>query len=333
VSRDLAIDLGASRTRVYAKGHGVVLDEPSVIAMDSRSKQVMEIGNASWAMVGKSPEPIVAVRPLRHGVVGDVATTERMIRLLLNRSGVSRMGRSRVLLAVSSSITKVECRALLEATRRAGASSVYVIEQPIAAAIGAGVPVHEPIGTMVVDAGGSTSESAVMSVGGMVSQDSVRFGGIDLDEAIQAYVRKEYGIAIGDRVAEDLKIAIGSAAPFEGETKAEVSGRDVDSGKPKAVVLSPEEIRRVAEEFVQQVMNSAARCLGSCPPELAQDIISEGICLVGGSALFPGLAERLSETTSVPVRVLRSPDRCIVNGAGICLESFDAFRGFYTGIG
>jgi rod shape-determining protein MreB len=330
MARDLAIDLGTANTLVYARGKGIVLNEPTVIALNSRSHDVLAVGQEAWQMIGRTPGYIVAVRPLRQGAITDFEITEKMIRLLLHRCGVSRLNRPRVLICVPSAITSVERRAVREAARRAGASAVYLIEQPIAAAIGAGLAIHEPIGNMVVDVGGGTSEMAVISLGGAVALQAIRCGGFDMDAAIQGYIRREYGVAIGDRTSEEIKLAIGSAAPFDGEMKAEVRGRELMTGMPKTIVLSPDEVRRAVEDQVRQIIQSAVGCLGEAPPELAQDIIFQGIHLVGGGSLLRGLARRLADDTAVPVHLVDMPLECVVLGAGRCLESFGTLQKLFV---
>jgi len=330
VARDLAIDLGTANTLVYARGKGIVLNEPTVIALNSRTQEVLAVGHDAWQMIGRTPGYIVAVRPLRQGAITDFDVTERMIRLLLQRCGVSRLNRPRVLICVPSAITAVERRAVREATHRAGASAAYLIEQPMAAAIGAGLAIHEPIGNMVVDVGGGTSETAVVSLGGVVASAAIRCGGFDIDAAIQGYVRREYGVAIGERTAEEIKLAIGSAAPFSGEVKAEVRGREVMTGMPKTVVLSPSELRGAIEDQVHQILDAAVGCLGDAPPELAQDIITQGVHLVGGGALLRGMARRLADATAVPVHLVEMPLECVALGAGRCLDSFDTLRELFV---
>jgi rod shape-determining protein MreB and related proteins len=326
MARDLAIDLGTANTLVYARGKGIVLNEPTVIALNTRTQDVLAVGQDAWQMIGRTPGYIVAVRPLRQGAITDFDITERMIRLLLQRCGVSRINRPRVLICVPSAITSVERRAVKEAAHRAGASSAYLIEQPMAAAIGAGLSIHEPIGNMVVDVGGGTSETAVISLGGVVACRAIRCGGFDIDASIQQFVRREHGVAIGERTAEEIKLAIGSAAPFSGEVKAEVRGRELMTGMPKTVVLSPHELRVAVEDQVHQIIAAAVGCLGDAPPELAQDIIAEGVHLVGGGALLRGLARRLANETAVPVHLVDTPLECVALGAGRCLESFDALH-------
>jgi rod shape-determining protein MreB and related proteins len=326
MSRDLAIDLGTANTLVYARGKGIVLNEPTVIAMDSRSKGVLAIGEEAWQMIGRTPGYIVAVRPMRAGAITDFEVTERMLHVLLRRVGVGRLSRPKVLICVPSAITAVERRAVREATRSAGASACYLIEEPIAAAIGAGLDIHEPIGSMVVDVGGGTSEMAVISLGGLVAKRAIRCGGFDLDASVQSYVRAKYGVAVGERTAEAVKLAIGSAAPFEDEPEAEVRGREVATGLPKTVLLSAAEVRSAVEDQINQIVDAAASCLGDAPPELAQDIIFEGIHLTGGGALLRGLSERLAEATSVPVHLVDMPLECVALGAGKCIESFDKLQ-------
>ncbi len=329
MARDLAIDLGTANTLVYARGRGIVLNEPTVIALNSRSQDVLAIGHEAWQMIGRTPGYIVAVRPLRQGAITDFDITERMIRLLLQRCGVSRFNRPRVLICVPSAITSVERRAVTEAARRAGASEAFLMEQPMAAAIGAGLQIHEPVGNMIVDVGGGTSESAVISLGGIVAVRALRCGGFDLDAAIQLYVRRVHGIAIGERTAEELKLAIGSAGPYTDEVHAEVRGREVMTGMPRLVKLSPEEIRGAIEEQIRQIVSAAVECLGEAPPELAQDIIFQGVHLVGGGSLLRGLAKRLANETAVPVHVVDTPLECVALGAGRCLESFDSLRSLF----
>ena len=330
VARDLAIDLGTANTLVYAKGRGIVLNQPTVIALNTRTHEVLAVGNEAWKMIGRTPGYIVAVRPLREGAITDFDITERMIRLLLRRAGITKLNRPRVLICVPSAITSVERRAVKEAARRAGASTAHLIEQPMAAAIGAGLDIHEPVGNMVVDVGGGTTETAVISLGGVVASQAIRCGGFDMDAAIQQYVRHEHGIAIGERTGEEIKLAIGSALPYADEMKAEVRGREVTTGLPKTVVLSPEEVRYALREQVELIVTTVVGCLAESPPELAQDIIYEGIHLVGGGAMLRGLANRLADETEVPVHLVATPLECVVQGAGICLDSFDSLRPIFA---
>jgi rod shape-determining protein MreB len=314
---------------VYARGRGIVLNEPTVIALNSRTQDVLAMGQEAWQMIGRTPGYIVAVRPLRKGAITDFDITQRMISLLLKRAGVSRFNRPRVLICVPSAITEVERRAVEEAARGAGANGAYLIEQPMAAAIGAGLPIHEPLGNMVVDVGGGTSETAVISLGGVVALEAIRVGSFDIDASIQSYVRREYGIAIGERTAEEIKVAIGSAWATMDEVKAEVRGRDLMTGLPKTVILAPDEVRGAIEEQTSAIVESVIKCLGHAPPELAQDLILQGINLVGGGGLLSGLDRRLAEETGRPVRRVDAPLECVVLGAGKCLEELDAVRDLF----
>ena len=332
MARDLAIDLGTANTLVYSTGRGIILNEPTVIALNIQTHDVLAMGHEAWQMIGRTPGYIQAVRPLRQGAITDFDVTQRMIRLLLKRAGINRFTRPRVLICVPSAITEVERRAVEEAARRAGAAGAYLIEQPMAAAIGAGLPIHEPLGNMVVDVGGGTTETAMISLGGIVALRAIRVGSFDIDAAIQAWVRREYGIAIGERTAEEIKVAIGSAAPVDDSIKAEVRGRDLMTGLPKHIILTPEEVREAIDEQVKAIVDSVIGCLSEVPPELAQDLILQGVHLVGGGGMLAGLDMRLSQETHLPVHLVDAPLECVVLGAGKCLEAFDQLRPlFMTG--
>jgi rod shape-determining protein MreB and related proteins len=331
VARDLAIDLGTANTLVYARDRGIVLNEPTVIALNEKTQEVLAMGHDAWQMIGRTPGYIVAVRPLRKGAITDFDITQRMIRLLLKRAGVTRFNRPRVLICVPSAITEVERRAVEEAARRAGAADPYLIHQPMAAAIGAGLPIHEPLGNMVVDVGGGTTETAVISLGGIVALQAIRVGSFDIDASIQTYVRRDYGMAIGERTAEEIKLAIGSAYPVDDSVKAEVRGRDLMTGLPKTVILSPDEVRAAIDEQVSAIVDSVVQCLGQAPPELAQDLIAQGIHLVGGGGMLRGLDRRLQEETAIPVRMVDAPLECVVLGAGRCLEAFESLKVMFMG--
>ena len=302
------------------------MNEPSVIAVNSRTKKVLATGREAWQMIGRTPSHIVAVRPLRQGAITDFDVTQRMIRLLLQRVGVSRLNRPRVVICVPSAITAVERRAVTDAARGAGAADAQLIEQPVAAAIGADLPINEPIGSMVVDIGGGTTESALLSLGGVVALEAVRVGSFDIDSAVQAYVRRQYGIAIGERTAEDIKIVLGSAAPTENEVNAEVRGREMMSGLPKTIVLTPMEIRRAIEEPVAAMVDSVLSCLAQAPPELAQDLIVQGIHLVGGGGMLRGMDQRLSRETNVLVQLVQSPLEAVAVGAGRVIEHYESVQ-------
>ncbi len=328
MARDLAIDLGTANTLVYARGLGVVLNEPSVIAMDTRTRDVLAVGRRASRMIGRTPGNIVAVRPLRKGAITDFDVTQSMIKLLLNQVGVSRLNRARVVVCVPSAITPVERRAVIEAVRRAGASEARLIDQPLAAAIGANLPISEPVGSMVVDIGGGTTETAMLSMGGVVAIEAVRVGSFDIDDAIQSYLRREHGLAIGEPTAEETKLVAGSATPTPKEMGAEVRGRELVSGLPKLVTLSAEELRTAIEEPVSAMVDSAVGCLAQAPPELAQDIILRGIHMVGGGSLLRGMDTRLSRAASVRVHRVKFPLETVVLGAGKCLDNFASMAAF-----
>ena len=306
-----------------------MLNEPSVIALNSRNGEVLAMGHDAWQMIGRTPSYIVAVRPLRKGAITDFDVTQRMIRLLLQRVGVSRLNRPRVVICVPSAIPAVARRAVTEAARRAGAAAARLIEQPLAAAIGADLPIHEPIGNMVIDIGGGTSETALISLGGVVALEAVRVGSFDIDNAIQSYVRREYGIAVGERTAEEIKLVLGSAAPTADEVNAEVRGRELMSGLPKTVVLSPLEIREAIDEPVTAMVDSVLSCLAQAPPELAQDLIVQGIHLVGGGGMLKGMDSRLSGEAEVEVRLVETPLEAVVIGAGRCIESYESVQAMF----
>jgi rod shape-determining protein MreB len=331
VARDLAIDLGTANTLVYAKGHGIVMNEPTVIALNKRNGDVLAMGGEAWQMIGRTPSYIIAVRPLRQGAITDFDITQRMIRLILQRAGVNRFNRPRVVICVPSAITEVERRAVTEAARRAGAADAQLLEQPMAAAIGAELPIHEPVANMVIDVGGGTTETALISLGGIVALQAVRVGSFDIDSAIQSYVRREYGIAIGERTAEEIKIAIGSAWPIDDEVRAEVRGRDLMTGLPKTVILSKPEVREAISEPVTAIVDSVIACLGQAPPELADDLISTGMQLVGGGGMLLGLDTRISVETDIPVQLVQQPLESVVLGAGRCVEAYDDLKVMFMG--
>ena len=329
MARDIAIDLGTANTLVFEAGRGIVLNEPSVIAMNERSGEVLAVGRDAWQMIGRTPGYIVAVRPLRKGAITDFDTTQRMIRLILQRVGIGRFGKTRVLICVPSAITAVERRAVIEAAKRAGATEVRLIDQPMAAAIGAGLPIHEPVGNMIIDIGGGTSETAMISLGGVVALKALRIGSFDMDAAIQIYARRTHGVAIGERTAEEIKVAIGSAYKTGDELEAEVRGRDLTSGLPRTFIVSPEEIREALSEPVNAICESVIDCLSKAPPELAQDLIIHGIHLVGGGSLLDGFDERIASETAVQVNLVETPLEAVVLGAGKCLENYELLRSIF----
>jgi rod shape-determining protein MreB len=327
LGRDMAVDLGTANTLVYVRGRGVVLNEPSVVAVNTQNQQVLAVGAEAKRMIGRTPAHIQAVRPLKDGVIADFDITEKMLRYFIQKVHTRRfLAKPRVVVCVPSGITGVEQRAVEEATIAAGARAAYIIEEPMAAAIGAGMPIHEPIGSMVVDIGGGTTEVAVISMGGIVTATSVRVGGDELDEAIINYVKKEFSLVLGERTSEAIKVAIGSAYPMPDEMLAEIKGRDLVTGLPKTVHITAEEVRKAIEEPVNAVVDALKNTLDRCPPELAADLMDQGIILTGGGALLKGLDERLRHETGMPVRVAKDPLYCVVLGSGRCLEEFEALK-------
>ena len=324
--RDIAIDLGTANTLAFVRGRGIVLDEPTVVAMNERTGDVLAMGNEAWQMVGDGPGPLVAVRPLRHGAITDFDVTERLIKLVLSKVGLGRFMHPRALIAVSSVITPVERRAVEEAALSAGARTVHLIEEPMAAAIGAGLAIDQPRGNCVIDIGGGTTEVAVVTMGGVVASRAIRVGGFDLDDAVQRFLRKEYGLAVGERTAETIKKEIGSAHPFEDEPKAEIHGRELATGMPKTVTISANELRAACEEAVGQVAEAVRGALGDTSPELAHDVIERGMFLTGGGGLLKGMDARLTAETTIPVHVTETPLQTVCLGAGRALESLETLR-------
>ena len=321
--RDIAIDLGTANTLVFVRGEGIVASEPSVVAVDTVSGEVHAVGEEAQRMIGRTPARISAVRPLRHGVIADFEVTERMLRYFMGRVHRSRHARPRVMMCAPSGITGVERRALTEACMAAGARSVHLIEEPMAAAIGAGLPIDEPRASMVVDVGGGTSEVAVISLGGIVVSGSLKVGGYDLDEAVAGWLRSTHGLAIGETTAERVKLEVGSVAPDATDGETEVKGRDPVTGLPRQVRVTSEEMRSALEGSVAEIVVEVKTALEETPPELSSDIPQQGIVLAGGGALLRGFGERLQEETSVPVRLTESPLTCVALGAGIALDELD----------
>ena len=327
LGRDMAVDLGTANTLVYVRRRGIALNEPSVVALNTDTGQIVAVGVQAKRMIGRTPGHIVAVRPLKDGVIADFDVTERMLRYFIQKVHRRRhLAKPRLVVAVPSGITGVEQSAVKEAGHQAGARRVYLIEEPMAAAIGAGLPVHEPIGTMVVDVGGGTTEVAVISLGGIVTSGSIRVGGDEMDQAIIAFVKKEHSLLLGERTAEQIKMAIGSACPSPQEPHLEIRGRDLVSGLPKTVVISGGQVRQAIAEPVGAVLDLVKTTLDKCPPELAGDVLDRGIALTGGGALLRGLDERLGEETGIPVYLAANPLESVVLGTGKCVEDFDALQ-------
>jgi rod shape-determining protein MreB len=327
IGRDMAVDLGTANTLVYVRGAGIVLNEPSVVAINSDNGSILAVGTEAKRMIGRTPGNIVAVRPLRDGVIADFDTTERMLRYFIQKVHKRRfLAKPRLVICVPSGITGVERRAVEEAGYKAGARKVFIIEEPMAAAIGSGMPIHEPTGNMVVDIGGGTTEIAVISLGGIVVSVSIRVGGDELDEAIIAYVKREYSLLLGERTAEDIKMRVGSAFPLPNEPEAELRGRDLITGLPRTVILPAEEIRKALEEPIQAIVDAVKSTLDRTPPELSGDIMDRGIMLTGGGALLRGLDERLRHDTGMPVVIAENPLNCVVLGSGRTVEEFEALN-------
>ncbi len=320
-NRDIGIDLGTANTLVYMRGKGIVMREPSVVAVDVKKEEVLAVGSEAKDMIGRTPGSITAVRPLKDGVIADFEVTSQMLRYFIKRALKSSfLNRPRLIVCIPSGVTEVERRAVDESARAAGAREVELIEEPMAAAIGAGLRVEEAAGCMVVDIGGGTSEVAVISLGDIVTAQSVRIAGDDFDEAIISYVKKKYNLLIGERTAEDLKILIGSAFPYEGEGSMDVKGRNLVDGLPKNIVISAEEVREALSEPVSSIVDAIKSTLERTPPELSADIIDNGIMLTGGGALLRGLDMLINRETGMLVHVAEDPLDCVVNGTGKCLD-------------
>jgi len=327
LGRDLAVDLGTANTLVYVRGRGIVVDEPSVVAIDGQSGSLIAVGARAKDMVGRTPDQVLAVRPLSQGVIADFEATEDMLRHFIQRAAPRRaLAKPRVVVCVPSGITSVERRAVEDAGYAAGARRVFLIEEPMAAAIGAGLPVYEAAGSMVVDIGGGTTEVAVISLGGVVVSMSARVGGDAMDTALIHYMKKHYSLLLGERTAERIKGTIGSAYPTLDEPDAEIRGRDLASGLPRTVVVTSAEVREALDEPVTQIIDAIRTTLDRTPPELAGDVMDRGIVLTGGAALLTGLDQRVAHETRMPVVVAPDPLRCVAIGAGRCVEDFAALE-------
>lgn len=328
-TRDIGVDLGTANTLVYVKGKGIIMREPSVVAYDVRNDAVRAVGTEAKEMIGRTPGSIVAVRPLKEGVIADFDVTaamlKRFVREALKGSFFSRV---RMVVCIPAGVTEVESRAVYDAAKQAGATEVDLIEEPMAAAVGAGLPVWDATGNMVVDIGGGTSEVAVISLGDIVTAQSIRVAGDKLDEAIINYIRKKHNLLIGERTAEQIKIDIGSAKPYENEGSIEIRGRNLVDGLPKNVTISSEEVRKAMSDTVTQIINTVRTTLENTPPELAADIIDTGITLTGGTALLRGLAELIAEETNMPVTIAANPLDCVVLGTAKRLEDDSGFDNY-----
>jgi len=326
-SHDIGVDLGTANTLVLVKGKGIMIREPSVVAQHKKTKQVLAIGTEAKKMVGRTPATIVAIRPLRHGVISDFEATEAMLKSFIKKvhenpgSTLPKIARPRVVIGIPSGVTEVERRAVADAAKSAGAREVFLIEEPMAAAIGAGLPIDEATGTFIVDIGGGTTEIAVISLGGIVINKSIRVAGDEMDEDIIAYLRMRYGVLIGERTSEDIKLTIGSASPYlKGEKEMVIRGRDLETGLPKTLKITSSEIREAISTTVSQIVNAIAETIEETPPEMVSDVVEKGITLAGGGALLPGLARLIAQETKLPVYVADDPLTAVVRGCGKLLE-------------
>ncbi|MDK2973357.1 MAG: rod shape-determining protein MreB [Candidatus Sumerlaeota bacterium] len=327
---DIGIDLGTANTLVYVKGEGIVLREPSVVAIDSATNKVLAVGLEAKQMLGRTPGNITAVRPMKDGVIADFDVTQEMLNYFIRRTitgrGYRYITRPRVVISVPTGITEVERRAVRESAILAGARNVTLIEEPMAAAIGARMPVNEPIGNMIIDIGGGTTEVAVISLGGIVTAKSIRVAGDAMDEAIVQHVKRKYNMMIGPRTAEDIKVLIGSASPLDDELIMTIKGRDLMGGLPRTIEIHSEEVREALWEPVSQIVNAVRMTLERTPPELAGDIVERGVCMAGGSSQLRNLPLLISQETGVPVYLSKNPETAIVEGAGRVLESLDTMQ-------
>ncbi|KHL15718.1 UNVERIFIED_CONTAM: rod shape-determining protein MreB [Mumia flava] len=327
----MAVDLGTANTLVYVRGRGVMLDEPSVVALNARTRAILAVGSDAKRMHGRTPGAITVIRPMRDGVIADFEATEQMLRLFIQQVHRRRhLAKPRLVVCVPSAITSVEQRAVREAGYQAGARQVFVVEEPMAAALGAGLPVHEPAGNMVVDVGGGTTEVAVIALGGVVASKSIRTAGDDLDAAIVDWFKKEHALLLGEQTAEDLKIDAGSAYPGADEPMVSIRGRDLVGGLPRTIDVTAAEVRRALEEPVSRIVDAVRDTLDVTPPELAADILDRGLVLTGGGALLRGLDDRIRRETEVPVHVVDDPLHSVAMGAGKCVEEFDALSQLLT---
>lgn len=326
-SKDIGIDLGTANTLVHVKGKGIVVREPSVVAINIKSNEILAVGDHAKSMIGRTPGNIVAIRPMKDGVIADFDVTQSMLKYFIKRAMSAGMfSKPRVVICVPSGVTEVEKRAVEEATLQAGAKEAYLIEEPMAAAIGANLPVEEPSGSMVVDIGGGTSEVAVISLGGIVTSKSLRIAGDELDEAVVHYVKKEYNLMIGERTAEEIKVTIGAAYPKPKDETLEIRGRDLITGLPKNITITSAEIMEAIREPINAIVDSIKYTLEKTPPELASDIMDRGIMLTGGGALLSGLDKLIREETGMPVSIAEKPLDCVVMGAGKVLEEIGTLK-------
>jgi rod shape-determining protein MreB len=325
-SNDIGIDLGTANSLVYVKDRGIVLREPSVVAIEAGTTNVVAVGEDAKRMLGRTPGHIVAIRPMKDGVIADFDVTEKMLRYFIQKVHRGKVVTPRVVIAVPSGITEVERRAVKDSATHAGAREVFLIEQPMASAIGVGLPVHEPAGNMIVDIGGGTCEMAIISLAGIVFSRSLRVGGDEFDETIVAYMKRAYNLMIGERTAEEIKIKIGSAYPLEQELTMEVKGRDLSAGLPKTITIRSEEIREALKEPLSSILESIRITLERCPPELSADLIDRGIVLAGGGALLRGIDRLIADETGLPVHIADDPLSAVAEGTGRVLQELNFLR-------
>jgi rod shape-determining protein MreB len=326
ISNDIGIDLGTANTLVFVRGQGIVLNEPSVVAIEVASKKILAVGAEAKEMIGRTPGEIMSIRPLKDGVIADFEITERLLSNFIRRVVKHRyLMKPRIVISVPSGITEVEKRAVRDSAENAGAREVFLIQEPMAAAIGVGLPVHLPSGTMVIDVGGGTSEIAVIALNGIVNNISIRIGGDEMDEGITLYLKKNYNLLIGERTAEEIKIKIGSAFPLDEEESMEIKGRDLVAGIPKTMKISSVQVREALSEPVDAIIEAVRQALEETPPELAADILDKGIVVTGGGALLKGMDKRLREETNLAINVAEDPLTCVVRGTGKVLEDMSHF--------
>jgi rod shape-determining protein MreB and related proteins len=327
LKKKIGIDLGTTTVLVYVPKRGIIIHEPSVVAVSQIDKKVLAVGKEAKDMLGRTPDTIVARRPLKDGVIADYRTTEAMIRYFINKAlGGIRIFRPEVMVAVPGGITSTERRAVIDATMAAGAKAAYIIKEPIVAAIGANIPIGSPAGHMIIDIGGGTSEMAVISLGGIVASESVRIGGVKIDAAIQEYIRKKYGLAIGERTAEQIKIQIGSAMYMDDKLYMEVKGRDMILGLPKIIEVSSDDVTDAIQLELEGIIDTVKEVLHKTPPELSADVMDKGIVLSGGSSQLRNLDTLIAEATGVPTYVAEDPQQCVAKGTGIALENLEAYK-------
>ncbi|MDZ7262981.1 MAG: rod shape-determining protein [candidate division KSB1 bacterium] len=330
LASDIAIDLGTANTLIYLKGKGIVVNEPSVVAVKKSNQEIVAYGSGAKEMVGRTPGEIITVRPLKDGVIADFELAERMIKNFIRKVKINRFIRPRIAIAIPSGITEVEKRAVRDSAEHVGAREVHLIDEPMAAAIGVGLPIHEPVGSMVIDIGGGTTEIAVIALSGIVNSNSIRIAGDEMTESIVQYFKRKYNLLIGENTAELIKCTIGSAAPYDERGALTVKGRDLVAGIPKTVEIIGEEVQEALTEPVEAIVEAVKLCLEQTPPELSADILDRGIILTGGGSLLKGLDERLRQETNLPIVVAEDPLTCVVRGTGKVLDNLESYQKVLT---